>query len=206
MRMARKYHALAVIFSHTNYVFAIGGFNENYLNTCEKYDELHDRWTYSASCEEYKDDVIAITRDNRYIFAFGGKGFDMNNYATRRFRKIQRLDVCAEEEGWQVMHVQIDAELSKEIWKRTFSTKMFHSFNSHDIFIFKGSNDTYVYNVTTSEIKKKSLACKKLEPREPSIERHGYIYYMGTECRPIYSHYLRQWMPRRKHSHSSNDE
>ncbi len=194
MLVPRRYHGLAAIHLQSFCIFAVGGSGRVNLKSCEKFDELRNRWIYSAPLSEARRSVITMVRAERYVYVFGGHGSDPAEYSGRRFEKIERLDAAEEEGGWQPIEINADPGLMHEFWRRYTAPIQFHPINSHDILMLKGQ--TFLYNATESTMASFSVKCKMLNRCELSASRHGYIYFLSSETgdQAIYSHYTKKFI------------
>jgi len=168
-------HATAAVFGHTTYVFCVGGRDDSLLNSCEKYNLLEDKWTLTANLNEYHEFACVLNYQNRYLYAFGGKGMNTIDYKIKLYRRIERLDLQNEEAGWEKVDLFLDKEMTKRFWALNLKKWMFKPINAHDIMILS-TND--IWKLRDKVIIKSNLKQNDGVGGDQALvlENKGYIY------------------------------
>lgn len=104
MNQIRKEHAAVLI---SNYVYAIGGYDgikNDFLNECEKYCILSNKWLNCASMQVARCAFSATSVNNKFIFIFGG--YDGN----QRLANIEKYN--PETDVWCLINATLKYQLS----------------------------------------------------------------------------------------------
>ena len=197
MIIPRKSHSLGVILTYNTFVYAVGGYNKyGFLNSCEVYDKLKNKWRRSANLNNSETIRCVITIQNRFLYVCSGLGLSKEDYNKKNYKTIEKLDVIAEEDGWKQIILDSNEGLNYVLWSQedfNLTAAAFQLVNPEEIIIFR--SNALLWNLRTNELRYKEILGVNDELGPPVLASGGYIYFTHNSnfFKYVYSNFTRAY-------------
>ena len=188
MQHAKVYHHLVHI-SHNNheYVYCIGGYEDEILNICEKYDVKQNKWISSPMPPRLKVHRAGVSacQIEAQIYVFGGSSGEK-----MYFLSMERLNLHHENRGWEIIHLEETGGLTA---RRDAGLV---PIGAHQLLIFGGwcggyerhSDESFIYDLETHSVTRTNPLKKSdcFGRQFKSVIDHDYIYTQGADNKDVH--------------------
>ena len=129
MNIEKYHHKMVILNLFTIYSLCGKSKDKKFLNTCERYSMLEDKWEMGPNLHEGKINIGVTSVNTMYIYVFGGT--KENSLST-----IEMLDTTIQKLSWKLIKLA-----DSKIWTPRSEVGCFQ-LNETEVFIFGGSRSS----------------------------------------------------------------